>query len=77
VADVQPNSPAQRAGIRSGDVIVSVNGESINEARSLAQRIGSMMPGTSVRLGVIRNGQESTVSLTLGELPSERQARRN
>jgi serine protease Do len=76
VADVQAGSPAQRAGVRAGDVIVAVNGEALNEARSLAQRIGAMAPGTSVRLGVIRNGREESVAVTLGE-QRDRQASRN
>jgi serine protease Do len=77
VADVQPNSPALKAGIRTGDVIVSVNGESLDDARSLAMRVGAMAPGTSVRVAVIRSGREQTLSLTLGELPKERQANQN
>jgi serine protease Do len=77
VADVQPNSPALRAGIKAGDVIVSVNGESLDDARSLAMRIASMAPGTSVRLGVSRHGQEENLTLTLGEVPKERQANQN
>jgi serine protease Do len=75
VAEPQPNSPAQRAGIRSGDVIVSVNGDAVADAKNLSRRISSMAPGTSVRLGIIRNGKEESVTLTLGELPRERQAR--
>jgi serine protease Do len=77
VAEAQGGSPAQRAGIRPGDVIVSLNGEPVDDARSLALRVGSMKPGTSVRLGVIRNGREDTLTLTLGDLPRERQASRN
>jgi serine protease Do len=77
VADVQADSPAERAGIKEGDVIVSVNGEALDDARSLARRIGSMAPGASVRLAVIRNGQEETFTLRLGELPRERQASRD
>ena len=77
VAEPQSGSPADKAGIKSGDVIVSVNGEAIEDARNLARRISSLSPGTSVRLGVIRNGREDTLTLTLGELPRERQARAN
>jgi serine protease Do len=75
VADPQSGSPAQKAGIRAGDVIISVNGDPVDDARALARRIGSLAPGTSVRLGVIRNGREDTVTLILGEMPKERQAR--
>jgi serine protease Do len=75
VAEPQSGSPAQKAGIKAGDVIVSVNGESVADARNLARRISAMSPGTSVKLGIIRGGKEETLTLTLGELPRERQAR--
>jgi serine protease Do len=75
VAEPQSGSPADKAGVKSGDVIVSVNGEAVEDARNLARRIGSLSPGTSVRLGIVRNGREDTLTLTLGELPRERQAR--
>jgi serine protease Do len=75
VAEPQSNSPAQKAGIKAGDVIVSVNGEAVTDSRNLARRISAMAPGTSVKLGIIRGGREDTLTLTLGELPKERQAR--
>jgi serine protease Do len=75
VAEPQAGSPAQKAGIKAGDVIVSVNGEPVTDARNLARRIGAIPPGTSVKIGVIRDGREDTLTLTLGELPRERQTR--
>ena len=75
VTEPQSGSPAQKAGIKAGDVIVSVNGEAVADARNLARRIGALAPGTSVKLGIIRDGREDTLTLTLGELPRERQAR--
>jgi len=77
VAEPQSGSPAQKAGIKAGDVIVSVNGEAVADARNLARRISALAPGTSVKLGVIRGGKEDNLTLTLGELPKERQARAN
>jgi serine protease Do len=74
VSEPQANSPAAKAGIESGDVIVSVDGASIADARELARKIGGMAPGTSVRLGLIHKGEEKTVTLTLGTLPREHQA---
>jgi serine protease Do len=74
VAEPQPNGPAVKAGIQSGDVIVSVNGASVHDARELAKRIGTMAPGTSVSLDIIHNGQQKNVTLTLGTLPNEKQA---
>jgi serine protease Do len=74
VSEPQPDSPAVKAGIQSGDVITSVDGAEIHDARELARRIGTMAPGTSVKLGLIHQGQEKTVTLTLGTLPNEKQA---
>jgi len=75
VAEPQAGSPAEKAGVKAGDVIVSLNGETVEDARDLARRISSIAPGTSVKLGVIRGGKEDTLTLKLGELPKERQAR--
>ena len=74
VAEPQEGSPAAKAGIKSGDVIVSLNGEPVPDARTLARRISSMPPNTAVKIGVYRNGREETLSMVLGELPKERQA---
>ncbi len=74
VSEPQPDSPAVKAGIDSGDVITSVDGTAIHDARDLARRIGTMAPGTSVKLGLIHQGQDKTVTLTLGTLPNEKQA---
>jgi serine protease Do len=76
VAEPQPDGPAVKAGIASGDVITSVNGQPIKDARELAKRISGMAPGASVKLGIISKGAEKTVNVTLGELPREqRQAK--
>jgi serine protease Do len=74
VAEPQIDSPAAKAGIQSGDVITTVNGAIVRDARQLARRIGTMSPGTTVTLGVIHDGQQKTVTLTLGTLPNEKQA---
>jgi len=74
VSEPQPNSPAAKAGIASGDVITSVDGNSVADARELARKIGTMAPGTAIKIGLIHQGQEKTVTLTLGTLPTEHQA---
>jgi serine protease Do len=75
VAEPQPDSPAAKAGILAGDVVTAVNGEAVKDAHDLARRIGAMTPGATVKLAVMRKGDATTVSLTLGEVPQERQAR--
>src|SRR6266478_2439132 len=61
VAEPQPGSPAVKAGILSGDVIVSVNGQPVKDARDLAKRIGAMAPESTVKLVVLRKGEEKTI----------------
>jgi serine protease Do len=77
VAEPQTNSPAQKAGIEAGDVIISVDGKEVKDARDLAKRIGAMAPKASVKLTVLHKGSEKAVTLTLGELPNAKEARAN
>lgn len=68
VAEVNPNSAAERAGIRIEDVIVSVNGKPLRDSGSLKNAIGLLPPGAEVTVGLIRDGREQTVKAVLGEL---------
>ena|ERR1700728_1290749 len=74
VSEPQHESPAANAGIESGDVITTVDGTPIHDARELARRIGTMSPGTTIKLGLFHKGEEKTVTLTLGTLPNDKQA---
>src|SRR6516165_11887933 len=53
VSEPQTDSPAAKAGIMSGDVITTLDGNPVKDSRMLARKIGSMVPGTSVKLGVL------------------------
>ena len=75
VAEPQAGSPAAKAGVESGDVITAVNGMPVKDARELARTIGMMAPNSKVKLDIVRRGQEKTVSLMLGEMPSEHLAK--
>jgi serine protease Do len=75
VAEPQDDGPAVKAGIKAGDVITAVNGNPVKDARDLARQIGGMAPGATARLTVLQQGQEKTISVTLGELPAQREAR--
>src|SRR5215468_8602618 len=77
VAEPQANSPAQKAGIEAGDIITSVDGKEIKDARDLAGKIGAMAPKASVKLTVLHKGAEKAITLTLGELPNAKEARAN
>jgi serine protease Do len=74
VTEPQSDSPAAKAGVKAGDVIVSVDGTAIKDSRELAQKVGTMSPGSTVRLGVMRDGGEQTINVTLAQMPNEQQA---
>jgi serine protease Do len=74
VAEPQADSPAAKAGIAPGDVITSIDGAPIKDARQLSKIIGSTAPGTTIKLGMLRQGDEKTLAVTLSQLPSKRQA---
>jgi serine protease Do len=74
VTEPQADGPAAKAGIESGDVITSVNGEAVKDARELARTIGGLAPGASVKLNVLHKGQDKVVNITLGQLPNAREA---
>ncbi|MGF7156795.1 Do family serine endopeptidase [Bartonella heixiaziensis] len=61
--------PAEKAGIKAGDVIISVNSEKVNNSRDLAKRIASMSPGETVTLGVWRTSKEENIKVKLASMP--------
>jgi len=63
VSDTTRDSPAEKAGIRTGDAIIAVDGEPIKDARALSLKIASYAPGKSVRMTVMRDGRERTVTI--------------
>jgi serine protease Do len=76
VAEPQPDSPAAKAGIKAGDVILSVNGETVKDARALAKMVAAKKPGSKIELGLMRNGSKQTMAVTLGEFPEDQQMAR-
>jgi serine protease Do len=67
VAQVTPDSPASHAGLQQGDVITSLNGQNVTNSSALQMAVAEVNPGTSLALGVIRNGQPLTLHVTVGE----------
>lgn len=70
VSDPQDGSPADEAGIKSGDIITSVNGQNVKGPRQLSRVIAGFDPQTEVKIGIIREGKNDEVSVKLGELES-------
>ena len=71
VGDVTADSPAQKAGLKNGDIILELNGKPVTDANELRMNISMMAPGASVNLKVLREGASRNLAATLGELPTE------
>jgi serine protease Do len=67
----QVDSPAEKAGLKAGDVITSIDGKPVADARGLARLIGGMAPDTRAELKLIRDGKEQTLRVTLGAMKEE------
>ncbi len=74
VADAQKDSPAAASGLRAGDVITAVNGDSIESPRELSRKIAGFGPDRKVDLTVVREGSEKTIAVKLGNMPNEQRA---
>jgi serine protease Do len=74
VSDVEPDSPAARAGVRSGDIITKVGGVSVTDADALKLAVSETAPGTKVDLDLLRDGAVKSVTAVTGTLPGRRVA---
>lgn len=71
IADVLANSPAAEAGLQAGDIIIAYNGREIRTSAALPPMVGVTGIGEEVELDIIREGDEITVNVTIGELPED------
>jgi serine protease Do len=74
VAQVEPNSPASRAKVRQGDIIVSFDGHEVGEMRDLPRLVAAVKAGTNVDIVVWRSGSRQTLNVEIGKLKEEKQA---
>jgi serine protease Do len=74
VASVTPDSPAAKAGIRSGDVIVAANGHAIKSVQDLPPIVAESRVGSKLPLEIVRDGKKMTLEATVGRMPSHQQA---
>jgi serine protease Do len=75
VAETQPNSPASAAGLKSGDVILGIDGGRIDGPRDLARKVAALGPGKKTDLIYWHDGSEKTAPVKLGSLPDDKEAR--
>ncbi|MFZ5594854.1 MAG: Do family serine endopeptidase [Pseudomonadota bacterium] len=73
VAGVLPGSPADKGGLKAGDIITHVNGQAIASAREIVNTISRIAPGTEARLSGSRNGKEINLAIRVGERPKPRE----
>jgi serine protease Do len=71
VQDVSAGGPADKAGIKNGDVIRRLNGQQIDDSGQLQALITNLNPGSEATLDILREGQPMTIKVTLGERPAE------
>jgi serine protease Do len=74
IADVTAGSPAEKAGLKPEDVVVTVDGRAVEDNSDLSRYIAGKAPGTSVKLHVLRAGDEKDFTVTLGTFPEETQS---
>ncbi len=74
VAKENKDAPAAQAGVKIGDVVTAVNGETVADSRDLARRIADLGPKKTAELTIWRNGAQQTISVTLGTMPNDKEA---
>ena len=72
IGKVMPGEPADRAGLQAGDVITSIDGEPVGSASEATRKIAALRPGAEARVQIIRNGDEKTLRVKLGERDASR-----
>lgn len=77
VADVTPGSPADKAGLKAGDIVVEFNGKPVRDSRQLKLQVGATAPSTKVPVKLIRDGSTKVVEVKLKELDAKQLASRS
>jgi serine protease Do len=73
LTEVNPNSPAEKAGLKTGDVVTAINGDPVVDLAQLRLRIASFAPGSTVKLHIWREGKQQDVNVTLAARPSDQE----
>jgi serine protease Do len=67
VRTIQPGGPAEKAGLKAGDILLTIDGRSIKDGDDLVNEIASRRPGSSIRLGYLRDGKQADLTVTIGD----------
>jgi len=72
VTDLEAGGPAERAGLKKGDVIRELDGAAVEDGRGLSMKVAETAPGKALALKILRNGVEQRLTLTVARMPSDR-----
>jgi serine protease Do len=67
VQEIQPGGPAEKAGLKAGDIITSIDGHAVKDGDDLVNEIASRRPGSSIRLGYVRDGKPADATVAIGD----------
>jgi serine protease Do len=76
ISGVEKDSPADKAGLKRGDLVVALAGKKVIDSTSLRNMVAAMAPGTKIDVKIVREGKEQTVSITLGEYKEKKAAKK-
>jgi serine protease Do len=71
VGDVTENGPAEKAGLKSGDVVIELNGKPVADSQRLRFAVAEIRPGTDANLKILRDGKEQTIKVKVGDIPDD------
>ena len=77
IGDVTPNSPAEKAGLKNGDIVTQFNHHAINDSHQLQLEVAAVKPGTTVPVEIIRDGSTKTLDVTVKSQPGKEQLAEN
>ena len=71
VADVVPDSPAEKSGLKRGDIVKSFNGKAVDNAHSLSRAVAALGPESAATLEILRDGKPTSIKITIGTMPED------